>query len=85
MPPPPISLTRAGYPISLFLSFFHIDTTFFIGTNARPTTAKPFADAYMGARDRACEYTGFAAAAAVVSVYVSVGEKWEMGHATRAW
>lgn len=36
------------------------------------------------ARDHTCGYTGFAATAAVVSVYVSVGEKWEMGHATRA-
>lgn len=31
----------------------------------RPTIAKAFADAHMGARDRACGYPGFAAAAAV--------------------
>lgn len=79
-PSPPIS--QSGHPLSLSLAsigyyIFHRNECMYA---ARPTTAKPFADAHMGA----CGYTGFAAAAAVVSVYVSVGEKWEMGHATRA-
>lgn len=90
MPLPPISLPRANHPIVLFLSFSFTSIGYYIfhrnecADTARPTTAKPFADAHTSARDRACGYTGFAAAAAVVSVYVSVGEKWEMGHATRA-
>lgn len=90
MPLPPISLPRANHPIVLFLSFSFTSIGYYIfhrnecADTARPTTAKLFADAHTSARDRACGYTGFAAAAAVVSVYVSVGEKWEMGHATRA-
>lgn len=74
--------------LSLLLSRLIEYTAFSLGNEcagtARPTAAVPLADAYTGALDRACGYTGFAATATVVSVYVSVGEKWEMGHATRA-
>lgn len=86
--PLPIPLTRAGHPL-LSLSFMSIENTAFsIGTSARVHRAANYSGTtcrctHGRARSRVWVHR-IRGSATVVSVYVSVGEKWEMGHATRA-